>query len=101
MVVTLCKLEGQSPGLQIIMEPNATDLDYKDLKQLVMALAKHDLMSWLLTVLRLPIISCGSTSKSMTRGRGVSKTQIGRMYYETLVKHLSSSCVCHTHRCKW
>ena len=43
MVVTLCKLEGQSPGLQIIMELNAADSDYKDLKQLVTALAKCDL----------------------------------------------------------
>ena len=38
MVVTLYKLEGQSPGLQIIMELNTTDLDYTDPKQLVTAL---------------------------------------------------------------
>ena len=32
MVVTLYKLDGQSQGLQIIMELNAADLDYKDPK---------------------------------------------------------------------
>lgn len=42
-LLCLYKLEGQSPGLRVIIELNSTDLRYKNPYQLVSSLAKRDL----------------------------------------------------------